>query len=128
MKQLTAIILGVLVFAWAVPAISKIIVYPIADDVYAGSDTLHVTTTDTKWAIGSGTVYWLRIINPSAENLISIRVQQGDSVSTIGSYCGAYGTWFWPPENSLLVGPGVDSLWIDASGSATVYVDWLEVK
>ena len=107
---------------------AKIIMYPIADDVYAGSDMLHVTTTDTKWAIGTGSVYWLRIINPTAVNLISIRVQQGDSVSTIGSYCGAYGTWFWPPENTLLVGPGVDSLWIDASGSGTVYVDWLEVK
>jgi len=107
---------------------AKIVMYPIADDVYAGSDTLHVTTTDTKWAIGTGSVYWLRIINPTAVNLISIRVQQGDSVSTIGSYCGAYGTWFWPMENSLLVGPGVDSLWVDASGSATIYIDWLEVK
>ena len=107
---------------------AKIIEYPIADDVYAGSDTLHVTTTDTKWALGTGDVRWIRIINASAVNLISIRVQQGDSVSTIGSYCGAWGTWLWPSENVLLNGPAVDSLWIDASGSATIYVDWLEVK
>ena len=107
---------------------AKIIMYPIADDLYAGSDTLHVTTTETKWALGTGSVRWLRIINASAVNLISIKVQQGDSIATIGSYCGAWGTWLWPSENSLLVGPAVDSLWIDASGSATVYVDWLEVK
>lgn len=128
MKQITALIVGVLVLAWAVPATGRIVDYPITDDVYAGSDTLHVTTTDTKWALGSGAVYWIRIINPTAVNLISIRIQQGDSVSTIGSYCGAYGTWLWPGENSLLAGLAADSIWIDASGSATIYVDWLEVK
>ena len=128
MKRITLVTVTLLLLALALPASSKIVQYPIADDVYAGSDTLHVTTTETKWALGTGQVRWIRIINASAVNLISIRVQQGDSVSTIGSYCGAYGTWLWPSENSLLSGPAVDSLWIDADGSATVYVDWLEVK
>lgn len=120
--------LTVSILVLAAIALGSIIEYPIATDVYAGSDTLHVTTTDTKWALGSGDVRWIRIINPTSTILISIRVQQGDSVSTIGSYCGAYGTWLWPSENALLSGPAVDSLWIDADGSATIYVDWLEVK
>jgi hypothetical protein len=125
MKKMTMIIAILLV---ASLSFGNIIQYPIADDVYAGSDTLHVTTTETKWALGSGDVRWIRIINASSVNLISIRIQQGDSVSTIGSYCGAYGTWLWPSENALLNGPAVDSLWIDADSSATIYVDWLEVK
>ena len=120
-------ILTVLMVIMAI-AYGKIIEYPITDDVYPGSDTLHVTTTDTKWALGTGDVYWFRIINPSAANLISIRVQVGDSVSTIGSYCGSFGTYLWPMENSLLAGLAVDSIWIDADASGTVYVDWLEVK
>lgn len=127
MKQLTMALAVIMVLAWAVPAASEIIVYPITDDLYFGSDTLHVTTTDTKWAFGTGDVYWFRLINPTAETL-TIRVQQGDSVSTIGSFCGSYGTWVWPMESALLAPIPADSIWIDGSGSATVYVDWLEVK
>jgi len=127
MKQIAMVLVGILVLAWAVPATAKVLVYPITDDVYFGSDTLHVTTTDTKWALGTGAVYWFRLINPTSATL-TIRVQQGDSVSTIGSFCGAYGTWLWPMESSLLAPVAADSVWIDGSASATVYVDWLEVK
>jgi hypothetical protein len=127
MRQMAAILTMVLILAWAVPATSKIITYPITDDIYFGSDTLHVTTTDTKWALGTGAVYWFRLINPTSATL-TIRVQQGDSVSTIGSFCGAYGTWLWPMESSLLAPIPADSIWIDGSASATIYVDWLEVK
>ena len=127
MKKIVTILAGLAVLALLVPAaVSNIVQYPIATDYYYGSDTLHVTTTDTKWGFGSWDVYAIRIINPTAANLISIRVQQGDSVSTIGSYCGAYGTIeLFPP---LLMGPPIDSLWIDADAAATVYIDFWGVK
>ena len=127
MNRIVALATVILLLALSVPVSAKIIQYPITDDVYFGSDTLHVTTTDTKWALSSGNVYWFRLINPTSATL-TIRVQQGDSVSTIGSFCGAYGTWVWPMESSLLAPIAADSVWIDGSASATVYVDWLEVK
>jgi hypothetical protein len=105
---------------------ANIIEYPIANDYYFGSDTLHVTTVDTKWHIGTGTVYALTIINPNNIQLISIKIKQGTSVSTIGTFCGAYGTLYIEPPN--LMGPGIDSLWIDASAAGTVYIQWWEVK
>ena len=108
-------------------ASAYIIEYPFTDDYYFFSDTLHVTTTDTKWAIGStGKVFELNIVNDSAIDLISIRLQQGTNVSTIGTICNSGGSFCL--TSPVLYGVAIDSLWIDASGSGTIYIYGWEVK
>lgn len=105
---------------------AKIIEYPMTDDYYFFSDTLHVTTTDTKFAITANAVYELNIVNDSAEDLISIRLQQGTNVSTIGTICNAGGSFCL--TSPVLLGVPIDSLWVDCTGSATIYIWGWEVK
>lgn len=97
-----------------------------ANDYYFFSDTLHVTTTDTKFAITANAVYELTVINDSAEDLVSIRLQQGTNVSTIGTICNAYGSHTF--TSPVMLGVPIDSIWIDCSGSATIYIEGWEVK
>lgn len=105
---------------------AKIIEYPFTNDYYFFSDTIHVTTTDTKFFISSDAVYELTIINDSAEDLISIRLQQGTNVSTIGTICNAYSTHTF--TSPVLLGVPIDSIWVDCSGAATIYIEGWEVK
>ena len=85
------------------------------------TDTLHVTTDEKGWIVGSGAVM-LTIINPNNTYLL----YRLSNAAGLPSYLGAYGTREIYAPGSMEDGFLLDSLFIDGSGACTVYIDWWE--
>lgn len=96
------------------------------DDLYPAADTLHVTTTEKGWALGAYSgAYQITFINPTAETF-TFRFST-DGADTTFQYGGANSS-FVKPEGIPAFWVAKDSVFIDGSGSFTLYIDWLEVR
>ena len=84
------------------------------------TDTLHVTTDEKGWVIGTGAVK-LTIINP---NNTTLTIRISNVAGILVSYVGAYGTRIIEAPGSIVSGSLLDSLFVDGSASCTVYIDW----
>jgi len=99
------------------------LVLPWATDMVWHSDTLHVTTAEQGWAIGTTTgAYWLTVINPNANYLL---IRFSNVAGILQTYLGNYGTGEYHQPYS--VGSAIDSVFIDGSVACTVYIEWWSV-
>ena len=98
-------------------------VYPWAPDLTWHSDTLHVTTSEKGWALGSTSgAYFVRIVNPN-DNYLLFRFDT--DATPLQSYIGNYGTG--PLQSDAILAVPHDSLFIDGEAACTVYIEWYSV-
>ena len=121
MKRL--LILVILLLVAPVLALSQHVL-PWANDLTWHSDTLHVTTTEKGWPLGSTSgAYYVIIINPNS-NYLLFRFDT-DVAATLHSYIGNYGTG--PLQQPYVLAVPHDSVFIDGEANCTVYLEWYSV-
>ena len=97
---------------------------PFAKDLYLVTDTMHVTTAEQGWLLGSNSgAYKLTIVNPNNTTLL-FRFSNGAGV--IQDFAGAYSTTIIEFPAAFPV--PLDSIFIDGSANCTVYLHWWEVQ
>ena len=98
-------------------------VLPWASDLYWHSDTLHVTTTEKGWPLGTTSgAYELLVINPNANYLL---IRFDTDASPLQTYLGDYGTGEYSAP--FVLGAALDSIFIDGEAAGTVYLEWYSV-
>lgn len=99
-------------------------VYPWAPDITFHSDTLHVTTDEKAWPLGTTTgAYKLEVINPNANYLL---VRFDTDASPLQTYIGNWSTGVYEPP--FVLGNALDSIFIDGEEACTVYIEWWSVN
>lgn len=99
------------------------LVLPWATDLVFHSDTLHVTTTEKGWAIGTTTgAYWLRVINPNDYFML---IRFSNVAGVLQTYLGNFGSVVYTPP--MTIGSAIDSIFVDGESAVTLYIEWYSV-
>lgn len=119
MKRLIVLLL---ILALPLMAASDLVL-PWATDMVWHSDTLHVTTSEKGWAIGTTTgAYWLTVINPNANFLL---IRFSNVAGILQTYLGDWGEGNYHQPYSI--GSAIDSIFVDGEANCTVYLEWWSV-
>ena len=126
MKLLMILVLVVAGLGWSDayvdPKINAQRVYDIPIGALAGltmhTDTLHVTTAEQGWALATECVGFT-LINPNDYFMLW---RLSNIAGIVQCYLGNYGTLELYPLGMIKTGDGLDSLFVDGEGAATLYL------